>query len=281
MQTFSHLWQYLAKLFLERETFEIKVVEKIKIHILCPTTFFRKSCRLCDNVEKCGGAREATIDVTIRRIRVAYWISKATCTHAHAHAHAPGQPYSRACPYRQICNTYCSSTAIMIRERALVLRCTYIACLVWIVCDIFCKNSGVLVCILMPRLCIVSTGWFAFPGLTVLHGYSSWKSTRIFSLKNHSSNERYRVFNIIKTKFDMSDFLFVSQILTNLIVVPKTARLTPLCGRSSCFGVETREWQRRFWTHINCLNKDTLSLLVINSDKLMLYRRVITEIYAA
>jgi hypothetical protein len=36
-----------------------KVVEKIKTHILCSVTFFRKSCRLWDNVEKCCGAREA------------------------------------------------------------------------------------------------------------------------------------------------------------------------------------------------------------------------------
>ena len=29
-------------------------------------------------------------DVTIWRIRVACWISKATCTYAHEHAHSPG-----------------------------------------------------------------------------------------------------------------------------------------------------------------------------------------------
>jgi hypothetical protein len=37
----------------------MKVVEKTK-HILCSVPLFRKSCRLGDNVEKCGGAREAT-----------------------------------------------------------------------------------------------------------------------------------------------------------------------------------------------------------------------------
>jgi len=36
-----------------------KVVEKIKTHILCPMTFFRKSCRLWDNVEKYGTAGQA------------------------------------------------------------------------------------------------------------------------------------------------------------------------------------------------------------------------------
>ena len=38
-----HLLQYLAKLFLEWEMFQVKVVDKIKVHILCSMTFFRKS----------------------------------------------------------------------------------------------------------------------------------------------------------------------------------------------------------------------------------------------
>jgi hypothetical protein len=42
----------LAQFFLERDMFEIKFVEKIKTHILCAITFFRKPCRLWDNVEK-------------------------------------------------------------------------------------------------------------------------------------------------------------------------------------------------------------------------------------
>ena len=59
MQTFSHLWQYLAELFLEWEMFQIKLVEKIKTHIVYSATFFRKSCRLGDNLEKFWGARES------------------------------------------------------------------------------------------------------------------------------------------------------------------------------------------------------------------------------
>ena len=58
MKTFSHLWQYLADLFVECEMFQIKVVEKIKTHILCSVTFFRKLRHLWDSVEKYGGARE-------------------------------------------------------------------------------------------------------------------------------------------------------------------------------------------------------------------------------
>jgi hypothetical protein len=34
MKTFSHLWQYLVKFFLEREMFYTKVVQKIKTRIL-------------------------------------------------------------------------------------------------------------------------------------------------------------------------------------------------------------------------------------------------------
>jgi hypothetical protein len=55
------------------------------------SNFFRKSRRLWDNVEKYGGTRGASSDVTIWRIRVACWISNATCTHAHANAQSPGK----------------------------------------------------------------------------------------------------------------------------------------------------------------------------------------------
>ena len=42
--------------------FQTKVVEKIKAHILFPVTFLRKSCRLCENVEKYCRAGRATND---------------------------------------------------------------------------------------------------------------------------------------------------------------------------------------------------------------------------
>jgi len=43
--------------------FQTKVVEKIKTYILCSVTFFfRKSCRLWDNVEKYCKAWQATDD---------------------------------------------------------------------------------------------------------------------------------------------------------------------------------------------------------------------------
>jgi hypothetical protein len=58
MKTFSHLRQYLAEFFLEWEMFQMKIAEKMKIHILYSTTLFRKSCHLRDNVQKYAAARE-------------------------------------------------------------------------------------------------------------------------------------------------------------------------------------------------------------------------------
>jgi hypothetical protein len=70
--------------------------ENQNTHFTFSNFFSRKSCRLWDNVEKYGGARGATNDVTTWRIGVACWISKATCTHAHAQADAPGHACMRA-----------------------------------------------------------------------------------------------------------------------------------------------------------------------------------------
>jgi hypothetical protein len=40
--TFASLWLYLAKFFLEWEMFQIKIVAKIKAHILYSLTIFPK-----------------------------------------------------------------------------------------------------------------------------------------------------------------------------------------------------------------------------------------------
>ena len=50
MKTRVHFQTYLTLFFLERKIFQAKVVKKIKTHVLCSITF-RKSCRLCNNVE--------------------------------------------------------------------------------------------------------------------------------------------------------------------------------------------------------------------------------------
>ena len=94
--------------------FWTKAVEKIKTHILCSITLIRNLCRLWDNVEKYGGARGATNHVTMWRIRVAWWISKAIRTPARAHT--------------EINITLIDfSRQQWFRERAAMLRYTYTA----------------------------------------------------------------------------------------------------------------------------------------------------------
>ena len=56
---------------------------------------FRKPCLLWDNVESVVGI-EVTGDNVIRRMRFAFWVSKATCAHAHAHVHALAHPLTHA-----------------------------------------------------------------------------------------------------------------------------------------------------------------------------------------
>jgi hypothetical protein len=61
MKNNIHFW--IAHFFLEWKGFQAKVLEKFKTHIVCSITpFFRKLCRLCDNVEKYGTAGQATDD---------------------------------------------------------------------------------------------------------------------------------------------------------------------------------------------------------------------------
>jgi hypothetical protein len=78
MKVCVHLCQYDAEFSLEWEMFQTKVVEKIKTHILCSVIFFKKSCRLWDNVEKYGRARQATHDNTEHALWC--WITKARHT---------------------------------------------------------------------------------------------------------------------------------------------------------------------------------------------------------
>ena len=81
MMTNTNVWSHLAHVFFECENFRTKIVEKIKIHILCSVTFFlRKPCRLWDNVEKYGTAGQATDYNIVWHMRVACWIPKATNT---------------------------------------------------------------------------------------------------------------------------------------------------------------------------------------------------------
>ena len=128
----------------------------MKTRILYSATFFLKSCRLWDNVEKCGGVREAADENIIRRMRFACWINKVTRLQLHTHAHALGQPHSRTraranthththtranhkrarartdahtYTHTEICNTAFQRQQWS-REHALLLPYAYIACLV-------------------------------------------------------------------------------------------------------------------------------------------------------
>jgi hypothetical protein len=76
--------------------FQIKVLEIIKTHILCSGTLFPKSCRLWDNVNKCGGAREAADNMAARSMPHA---RKHTSAPMHSHTHA--RKHSRAHAYTQ------------------------------------------------------------------------------------------------------------------------------------------------------------------------------------
>jgi hypothetical protein len=86
--------------------FQTKLVEKIKTHLLCSVTFFRKLHHLWDNVEKYGTARQATDDNIIWRMHFACWITKATDTH-------------------RMCNTYCFPQQQWLLEHASLLRYMY------------------------------------------------------------------------------------------------------------------------------------------------------------
>jgi hypothetical protein len=63
---FSHLWQYIAEFFLEWEMFQIKVVEKIKIHVLCSVTF-SENCALYEIMPK-NVAEPETPQMTIHAL---------------------------------------------------------------------------------------------------------------------------------------------------------------------------------------------------------------------
>jgi hypothetical protein len=93
-----------------------KSLKKIKTHILgLIILFFRKSCRLWDNVEKYGKAGQATDDNMILCMGFACRITKARI-----------QKHSRDTLILISCLQQKS-----LKERASMLYSTYIACLVW------------------------------------------------------------------------------------------------------------------------------------------------------
>ena len=118
MKTFSHLWKYLAEFFLESGMFQIKCLDNIKTHISCSINFFRKLCRLWDDVEKfgkeIGHKRRSTI--THARCMLGKQGYMRARTWTSPRARAPTHTHAPTCAHTltEICNTYCVSTAAMV-----------------------------------------------------------------------------------------------------------------------------------------------------------------------
>ena len=104
MKTSKHFISYLAQFFLEWETLQMKVVEKIKPRIFSSVTFFSK---IVPFMREMGGPQ-----MTIWRMRMACWIPKTKNT-------SSGYVMLTAFPLQQwLC------------ERSSVLRYSYMASLV-------------------------------------------------------------------------------------------------------------------------------------------------------
>jgi hypothetical protein len=119
----SHLWQYLAEFCLQWEMFQIKVVDKIKIHIFCSVTFFKKLCYVWDNVEN---MMEPERPQMATWQHVSCWISKAThIEEAYTRACTPPPPpHTHTQTYLYIYNT-AFPRQLWFREWAWMLHYTY------------------------------------------------------------------------------------------------------------------------------------------------------------
>ena len=78
MKTNVHFLSYLAHFFLGWEMFQTEVVEKIKTHVLFSVTFFENRV-VYEKMWK-NYVEPARLQMTIRRMRIACWMPKATCT---------------------------------------------------------------------------------------------------------------------------------------------------------------------------------------------------------
>ena len=80
MKTNAHLWSNLAQFFLEWKIFQTNV-EKTKTHILYPVTFFFLNRAAYETTWK-NTVEPDRPQMTIRRKRIACWITKATYTNS-------------------------------------------------------------------------------------------------------------------------------------------------------------------------------------------------------
>jgi hypothetical protein len=111
MKTYVHSWSYLAQFFSEWETFQTKIVQKIKIHILCSINYFFLKNRAFYEIMLKNFIEWGRPQMTIWRMHNACWITKAKHTD-------PEYVTLTAFPLQQ-----------WLEERASVLRHTYIASL--------------------------------------------------------------------------------------------------------------------------------------------------------
>jgi hypothetical protein len=146
--------------------FQTKFVEKIRTHISY-LKFFPKIVPFLDTVEKYDTARRDTDDIIIRRLRFACWVTKAINTNSE-------YVILTALPRKQC-----------LRERASMLRNTYIICIISELDCVYCavRNESlykiqVYLCrwLNCQTACSIFTGW----GRPILTPW--WETPRLNTL---------------------------------------------------------------------------------------------------
>jgi hypothetical protein len=111
MKTIIHFVSYLAQFYLELGKFQAKVVQKIKTHFMF-NNFFSPKIVLFFEIMWKNTVEPDKPQITVWRMRIAFWILKSTNTHSEC-------VLVIALPLQQ-----------WLRERASMLRYTYPAGLV-------------------------------------------------------------------------------------------------------------------------------------------------------
>ena len=112
MKTNTPFWSYLAHFFVDWEMFQTKFVDEIKTHIfLLNNFFFFENHAVCEKTWK-NVVESDRQQVAMWRMRFALWIPKTKYTHSE-------YVMLIAFPLQQ-----------RLHERAVMLRYTYIACIV-------------------------------------------------------------------------------------------------------------------------------------------------------
>ena len=109
MKTAIHFLSHLAH-FLVRKMLQTKIVEKVKTQTLFSITSFRKSCRLCDNVEKYRTVEQATDDSTAHAHTVSEYFRYIDCLFLNT-VSVPTPQTSCCCTYSSHYNIYIATAA--------------------------------------------------------------------------------------------------------------------------------------------------------------------------